>query len=254
MTGNAQKPGTGNGEQGTGKDVSGSPFPVPRSPPLGVLFAWLAARPRGRWATARGRCVQTGLTASLLLAGLAAWALALVQPWTRPGRADLGIVTIAGGMDTGKIRAAAADVERLCATAPTPVKPLRRNPFAPKAASAAPDRRPSATALGGVREPRTPAGGAGPQPDAGASGYVRTCPAAPAAGLGAAPAVQAVLEAVRGLRLEVILTTPAGERWTVINGRNLREGDRIAGLEIVEIQEGRVRLQQGGVTCLLRMD
>jgi len=29
-----QKPGTGNREQGTGKDGSGSPFPVPRSPPL----------------------------------------------------------------------------------------------------------------------------------------------------------------------------------------------------------------------------
>jgi hypothetical protein len=217
------------------------PGAAPSPTRWGVLFAWLAARPRGRWATARGRCVQTGLTASLLLAGLAAWALALVQPWTgRP--ADRGIVTIAGGMDTGKIRAAAADVERLCATAPTPVKPLRRNPFAPKAASAAPDRRPSATALGGVHEPRTPAGGAG-----------RTTGLADGAAK-AEPAVQAVLDAVRGLRLEVILTTPAGERWAVINGRNLREGDRIAGLEIVEIQEGRVRLQQGGVTCLLRMD
>ena len=225
MTGNATQPGA-----------------APSPTRWGVLFAWLAARPRGRWATARGRCVQTGLTASLLLAGLAAWALALVQPWTRPGRADRGIVTIAGGMDTGKIRAAAADVERLCATAPTPVKPLRRNPFAPKAASAATDRRPSATALPGVREPRTPAGGAG-----------RTTGPADGAAK-AAPPVQAVLEAVRGLRLEMILTTRAGERWAVINGRNLREGDRVAGLEIVEIQEGKVRLQQGGVTCLLRMD
>jgi len=225
MTGNATQPGA-----------------APSPTRWGVLFAWLAARPRGRWATARGRCVQTGLTASLLLAGLAAWALALVQPWTRPGRADRGIVTIAGGMDTGKIRAAAADVERLCATAPAPVKPLRRNPFAPRVASAAPDRQPSATALPGVREPRQAAGGAGRTTD----------PAASAAK--AAPAVQAVLEAVRGLRLEMILTTRAGERWAVINGRNLREGDRVAGLEIVEIQEGKVRLQQGGVTCLLRMD
>jgi hypothetical protein len=217
-----------------------------------VLFAWLAARPRGRWATARGRCVQTGLTASLLLAALAAWALALVQPWARPGRADRGIVTIAGGMDTGKIRAAAADVERLCATAPAPVKPLRRNPFAPRVASAAPKsekapgtlscRVPDTFSDSGVREMRQAAGGAGRTTD----------PAASAAK--AAPAVQAVLEAVRGLRLEVILTTQAGERWAVINGRNLREGDRVAGLEIVEIQEGKVRLQQGGLTCLLRMD
>ena len=232
-------------------ETATQPGAAPSPTRWGVLFAWLAARPRGRWATARGRCVQTGLTASLLLAGLAAWALALVQPWTgRP--ADRGIVTIAGGMDTGRIRAAAADVDRLCAAAPTPVKPPRRNPFAPKAASAAPGsekvsgtlsrRVPVTFSDPGLREPRTP-GRLGDQEAGPADGAAR-----------AAPAVQAVLEAVRGLRLEVILTTPAGERWAVINGRNLREGDRVAGLEIVEIQEGRVRLQQGGVTCLLRMD
>jgi hypothetical protein len=64
----------------------------------------------------------------------------------------------------------------------------------------------------------------------------------------------AILEVVRNLRLEVTLITPAGERWAVIGGENYREGDTIAGMEIVEIQEGRVKLRQAGCTCLLRMD
>jgi hypothetical protein len=197
------------------------------------LTSWLAARPRGRWATARGRWAQTCLTASLLLAGLAAWALALVQPWT--GRSvDPGIVMFAGGMDTEKIRAAAAEVEQLCAATPREVKPLRRNPFLPQAASAATVAR-TAPAPGGP-ETQPPTAGAGK--DAASSA-------------GAAPAM---LDVVKGLRLEVVLTTPTGERWAVINGQNLREGDKIAGLEISEIRDGRVKLQQAGMTCLLRMD
>jgi hypothetical protein len=64
----------------------------------------------------------------------------------------------------------------------------------------------------------------------------------------------AILEVVRNLRLEVTLITPAGERWAVIDGVNYREGDTIAGMEIVEIQEGRVKLRQAGMTCLLRID
>ena len=63
-----------------------------------------------------------------------------------------------------------------------------------------------------------------------------------------------ILETIKGLRLEVTLTAPTGERWAVINGENLREGDTIAGLEIIEIQEGKVKLQRGGMSCLLRMD
>jgi multidrug efflux pump subunit AcrA (membrane-fusion protein) len=63
-----------------------------------------------------------------------------------------------------------------------------------------------------------------------------------------------VLAVVRTLKLEVTLIAPTGERWAVINGATYREGDAIAGLEISEIQEGKVRLRQRDITCLLRMD
>ena len=35
----------------------------------------------------------------------------------------------------------------------------------------------------------------------------------------------------------MILTIPSGERWVVINGASYREGDAVAGMEIVEIRE-----------------
>jgi hypothetical protein len=40
----------------------------------------------------------------------------------------------------------------------------------------------------------------------------------------------------------------------VINGKDYHPGDRVEGLRLVEIQEGKVKLEQGGVTCVLRMD
>jgi hypothetical protein len=70
----------------------------------------------------------------------------------------------------------------------------------------------------------------------------------------AAPTPRQILEEARGLRLEVILTTPSGERWVVINGTSYREGDAVAGMEIVEIQGTRIKLQRAGMMCLLRMD
>jgi hypothetical protein len=189
------------------------------------LMLWLASRPRGRWATARGRWCQTVLTACLVLAGVSAWALALVQPWTgRTG--EYGIVSVASGVDTAKIRAAAGNVEKLFPGHAAEARTPTRNPFAPRTAraQAAPE----------TWRPETH------RPDAE--------PAAPA------PTAKSILETIKGLRLEVTLTTPTGERWAVINGENLREGDTIAGLELTEIQEGKVKLRHGGATCVLRMD
>jgi len=193
------------------------------------LMLWLASQPRGWWATARGRWCQTFLTAGLVVASVSAWALAIVQPWTgRP--AEYGAVSFpAEGLDTAKIRAAAGSVEKLFPErAPAP-RPLARNPFAAQAAQAAAGqdtKRPES------RRPDT-ATAAAPQ---------------------GSPDAKTILETIKGLRLEITLTTPTGERWAVINGENLREGDTIAGLEITEIQEGKVKLQRGGTACLLRMD
>ncbi|MBM4017407.1 MAG: hypothetical protein FJ288_03620 [Planctomycetes bacterium] len=231
-----------------------APLPVPQQHGLtskpwhAVLLAWLAARPRGRFATVRGRWVQTFLTACLLMAGLGTWALALVQPWTGCP-SDPGMVTFAGGVDTAKIRAATSDVERLCTAAPRPVRPLARNPFAPlvaAAATAAPDQ--SRDRKGAAPYTIAPGPAAKDHERRPAPGAEKSVPAA------GEPSAQAVLELVKGLRLEVVLTTPSGQRWAVINGRNLREGDSIAGLQVVEIQETKVKLQQAGMTCLLRMD
>ena len=201
----------------------------------GVL-AWLSGRPRGRWATAKGRWVRTIVTAGLLVAGLSAWALALVQPWT--GRSgEYGIMETPGGLDTIKVRALSAEIERLRdSQADAAVPPLRRNPFA-TAAEAVPAAAPSQP-----KEVLIAADGINP--------------AAPivVGGIKPAASAPAMLEAVKALRLEVILTTPEGKRWAVINGQNVQEGEVIAGLEVIEIQEGKVKLQQNGFTCLLRLD
>jgi hypothetical protein len=223
------------------------------------LFAWLAARPRGRWATARGRWFQAFLTAILALTGLSAWALALVQPWTGRG-GDRGMVTATGGIDSQKMRSAADEIERWLSepTAATP-RPLRRNPFVDSTAG-------KASVMAAMSAEPLPAGGAAkhpgaqigptPAPAGDPSAHAAGDPSAHAAGAPAPLPVdpRAVLEAVKGLRLAVILIAPTGERWAVINGENYREGDAIAGLEIVEIQEGKVKLQRAGFTCLLRME
>ncbi len=65
---------------------------------------------------------------------------------------------------------------------------------------------------------------------------------------------KAVLEAVKTLRLEVTLVAPGSPRSAVINGEEYHEGETISGFQIVEILEGKVKLQQAGVMCLLRMD
>ena len=205
------------------------------------LVAWLSAYPRCQWAIAKARRVQIVLTAALLVTGLTAWALAIVQPWTN--RSDAG-PTIAGpsGFDTGKIRSMSVALEKLFGDVmPQASKPLRRNPFA------SPD--------GAQESVASPPSVAPAEPRAGQ--LQRQLPQAvrPESPAAAAPSVSppAVLEAAKRMRLEVILITPAGDRWAVINGQNCREGDAVAGFRIVEIQEGKVKLQQAGTICLLRM-
>jgi len=233
-----------------------------------TLMAWLAGRQRGRWATCRGRWIKTLLTAALLVTGLSAWAVALVQPWT--GRApNWDVMTLTSTVDAARVRAASAEVLKLVpAYVPPTPKPLRRNLFeGARPASALPPAPPAAGAAagvqglpgeGGVPTVCPPVGG--PPLRGHVSGEWSSMPSERRAGHAAVddqavpvPPPQ-VLAVVKGLKLEIILITPEGERWAVINGASYREGDAVAGLEVVEIREGHVTLQQGGLTCLLRMD
>ena len=193
------------------------------------LWAWLGGRPAGGLRTGRGRWVKMILTAGLLVAGLSAWAIAVVQPWAAR-TTDPGIVAVASANVTPQqMRLLSEDVERLCAgwrerRAPA----LHRNPFASRGVAAA-----EAEAL--PTDPPPPAE------------EVQAQKALPAG----APAE--FLSAVKGLRVELTLTGPGGEPWAVINGQDCHVGDMVAGLEIVEIGEGWVTLKQGTVTCRLRM-
>jgi hypothetical protein len=244
--------------------------PTPASPPTtphpGVaehVLVWLAGRQQGRWATTRGRWIKTLLTGGLLVAGLGTWALALVQPWTTR-TADYGLVPMAGGVDQDKVRSASQSVDNLLGdyVPPTP-RPLARNPFAPADGAVfvpAPAAvAPAAAAVAPAAAAVAPAAVAvvdAPASVAAApvSPVPQAVPAKTPAPAAADADVAAMLEKVKGLRLKAILITPGGERWAVINGENYREGDSVAGLTIAEIQEGRARLEQGGFTCLLRMD
>jgi hypothetical protein len=209
----------------------GSREPNPR---LAGLFAWLAGHATGRLAAGRGRWIKMILTVALLVTGLSAWALAVVQPWA-VRTADPGIVALpAADVSPEKVRTLSREVERLCGSwkerAP---RLLRRNPFA------------GAGAAGRTGESAAPSPGA-------------AAPAAPAADklrpAGEAPTAKEILSVLKALRLEVTLVSPSGEPWAVIDGKDYRVGDTVSGMEIVEIGEGRVKLQRGAVTCLLRMD
>lgn len=206
------------------------------------LVAWLAGRQRGRWATCRGRWIKTVMTAALIVTGLSAWAVALVQPWTaRP--TDPSVITAGVVMDAAKVRLGlAGDRGIVTEYVPPSPKPLRRNPFD--------GPRPAVVGPPCVRTPSADP----PAPSSVESPAVKSAVPSPAPSAAPPPTPQKVLETAKSLRLAVILITPTGERWAVINGERYREGDAVAGLEIVEIREGHVKLQQAGVICLLRMD
>ncbi|GIX22277.1 MAG: hypothetical protein KatS3mg121_1060 [Gammaproteobacteria bacterium] len=53
------------------------------------------------------------------------------------------------------------------------------------------------------------------------------------------------------LRLQAVLVSP-GRRLAVINGRVLREGERIAGARLLRIAERAVELERGGRRIVLR--
>ena len=202
------------------------------------LLAWLAGRMTGRWATRKRRWLKAFMTTLLLLAGLEAWALAVVQPWSvRPG--DPGIVALpAVNVDPERVRSVAREVEQLCREwKEAAVRPLRCNPFA-----ASREEREVSVSRPGLREAGGPARAAA------------SAPAGPLTYVGAAPEPKALLADLKALRLEMTLIVLGGERWAVINQTDYREGDTVADMEIVEIREGKVKLQRGGITCLLRID
>jgi len=172
-----------------------------------------------------GRRVQMALTGVLIVAGVAAWAVALVQPWgRRTGDPGLVMVPVAE-LDLERIRSASASEDWMPQKKKAPLRELKRNPFLPDmgAAEAAP----------------------APTHAEESAGLPRAASPGRAAG---------VLATVKAFRLEVTLMTPGGERWAVINGKDCREGDSVNGMKLIEIQEGKVKLEQDGIICMLRMD
>jgi hypothetical protein len=163
---------------------------------------------------------------ALLVAGVAAWAVAIIQPW-KAQPADPGLVAGGGPPAPGHVRAAALEsVAPVLEWTVTEPRPLTRNPFR---ADWGPDAGVGWPAAGAVV-------GQG------------------VAAEGGDTVARQVADAVRGLRLKATVASPAGERWAVINGKTCHEGDEVAGLTLVEILEDRVRLRRQGVTCVLRMD
>jgi hypothetical protein len=185
-----------------------------------AMFGSLAGAQSGHLSGGHGRWVKATLTGALVLTGVIAWALALVQPWTSRASA-MTLMATPAEVDTERLRSSAVDLETVINASPAPAAGLlKRSPFGPARSG-------------------TPMG-AGSASKAGPSQ--------------AMPETRQMLDSVKGLKVEVILTTATGERWVVINGVNYREGDAVAGMEIVEIQGTRVKLQLAGTTCLLRMD
>jgi len=173
------------------------------------------------------------LTAALVLTGLSAWAVALVQPWT--GRVgEPGMVALpAAHVDPERVRAATQEVEQLCMEWSVPAAhPFERNPFVVGQRENGEDA--VSPPEGAETERAMSQGRTYPEP--------------------LAPSPKELLSALKALRLEVTLVASDGSRWAVISGRDYRVGDTVAGMEIVEIQEGKVKLQRGNATCMLQMD
>jgi len=212
---------------------------------VGTLASSLTGYPSGRLGSGCGRRVRTALTAALVVTGLSAWALAVVQPWVGRG-ASMAMVSMGGGVDAGRLRTAAVDFEKAISENPALAPPsLRRNPFGP-----APSHPSQHKAAAGWDQAGM--GGMGHEDEA--PSQQRAAASLDQAGMGAGPTPKHLMETAKGLKVEMILTAPSGERWVVINGESYREGDAVAGMEIVEIQGTRIKLQHAGMTCLLRMD
>ncbi|MBL7139416.1 MAG: hypothetical protein ISS74_00755 [Planctomycetes bacterium] len=184
-----------------------------------TLQAWFFGGRLRRWGSARSRWLNGGLTVALLLAGVVAWVLALVQPWTVRA-ADPGIVPVKGQLTPDRMREAAEAASRAL-DAPAPLVPrlVSRNPF---------------RSAGAPAEPPT----AGGEADA----------------LGVAPTPREIADVVKDLKLKATVLGPNGQRWAVINGSTYQEGEEVAGLTLVEVREDRARLRRADVTCVLKMD
>ncbi len=192
-----------------------------------VLQEWLLGGRRCPWGSTRTRWLHAGLTVALLVTGVAAWGVALVQPW-QVRAADPGIVAVPGRPAPERVRAAARAGEDLAEepSAPGP-RPLRRDPFQPARAWGA-----SAKASADAGEPPR-------RPDAAGPGTVTA---------------EQVVRVAKDLSLKATVHSPTGERWAVINGHTYREGDVVAGLTLVEVREDRATLQRAGMICILKMD
>jgi len=192
-----------------------------------LLQAWLLGRGLDRWRSSRSRWLHAVLTVTLLVAGLSAWALALVQPW-KAQAADPCIVAIHGQPAPQRVRAAAQEAEKLLEReVATALPTLGRNPF------------------------KTPGWAEAPR---GASGPAPASPGGQASPDTGPVTAKQVAETVRGLTLKATVRSTRGERWAVINEKAYREGDEVAGLTLVEIGEDRAMLRRAGVTCVLKMD
>jgi len=186
-----------------------------------IVQGWLCGDRRRQWGSARTRWLHGGLTLALMLAGVAAWVLAIIQPWTV--RVAAGIVPVKGQLTPDQLRqAAAAATVGFEIPAPPQPRPIGRNPFRADVTRA---EEPAASGPAGLAQPREPV-----------------------------PTAQQVADIVKDLKLKATILGPNGRRWAVINGSAYQEGEDVAGLRLVEVREDRARLQRADVTCVLKMD
>jgi hypothetical protein len=206
---------------------------VKAAPRWSAFINGLLAQPRDRWATGRNRGIRIVLTATLLVTGVSAWALALVQPWAGPRGYDTRAT--AAVIDLQKMQDMVAGLESVCSINLPPAQAPGRNPFVPTVAMMTVGH-PAAATTAIEKHVATPVT---------TEKTVRPV---------ASPAAKTLLESVKTLRLEATLVSPGAQRWAVINGAEYHEGETVSGFQILEIQEGKVKLQQAGILCLLRME
>ncbi len=213
--------------------------PQDRRRGLSTVLAWVSDRPPGRRPTRRGRFLRAAATTGLLLTAVAAWAVAIVQPWGHAAEPSSAVGLPEMTIPPKDAYVAADQLERLCASldGPAPPPPLARDPFTADDGGGPSPGRTERTAETHLRRPTdAPAGRS----------------AGPGAGAGDGP--PDVLDTLKALRLDLTLVDGEGRRWAVIDGREYNEGDRIDGLEILEIQEGCVKLRRGDLVGILRVD
>jgi len=222
--------------------------------PAGRVWEWLLGDPRRCRRTARRRWLHGALTVGLLLTGLAAWALALLQPWRAPATA--AVVPLQAPEPPGRVEAAAREAARLFQVPhPPALRPLARDPFE--------GARPGPTREGASPSAKEP-DAAPPPPGPAAGGEALGAEAVDGGGAGPTPgrpSADAVARLVVGLRLEAVVFSPDGQCRAVIGERVYRPGDRVADAEgtltnlVVEtIREDRVVLRWAGITCVLPLD